>query len=229
MKNHVLWLMALLLLTACGGSQRPLPTQADLLRQDSLERVARTQHGGRKYGLPEERLLSALPLQALPVTYMEGFEYVLPGFEDVSPTMVMPLFGLEGLTKTKAIRLPDKEGTHVFLVGGRTEAGMPEVWMVTLDGKTWSPIDALSVYEETSPDEESAEAFTDEEDLGTTRVEFSVTSRYEIYIQVVFLSYVDDQRELTGVSVYSIGRDGKFFELEKNRLNHGATDDTSND
>ena len=64
--------------------------------------------------------------------------------------------------------------------------------------------------------------WVDEEDLGTTRVEFSVTSRYEIYMQVVFQSYVDDSRDLVGVSVFSIGSDGTFFELENNKLNHGA-------
>jgi hypothetical protein len=42
---------------------------------------------------------------------------------------------------------------------------------------------------------------------------------------MVFQSYVDDHRELEGVSVYSIGRDGKFFELEENELNHGAAYD----
>ena len=52
-----------------------------------------------------------------------------------------------------------------------------------------------------------------------------MTSRYEIYMQEVFQSYVDDSRQLEGVSVFSIGRDGRFFELENNKLNHGAEDD----
>ena len=228
MKNLLLLLTAWLVV-ACGGNQRPLPSQQDLLRQDSLERIALAERVKHPIGTAEEEILSNLPLQPLPVTYQEGFEMVLPGFEDVPPTMVMPLFGLQGLTSTKAIRLPDKDGTHVFLVGGQTEQDSPQVWLVTLDAKTWEPVDALSVYEESTPEEESEEEFTDEEDLGMTRVEFSVTSHYEIYMQVVFVSYVDDHRDLTGVSVFSIGSDGKFFELEKNKLNYGATDDTSND
>ena len=49
-----------------------------------------------------------------------------------------------------------------------------------------------------------------------------LSKRYEIYMQVVFQSYVNASRELEGVSVFSIGSDGKFFELEENKLNAGA-------
>ena len=220
----VLWgVLFVLALTGCN-SRRPLPTQEELLRQDSLERLARQQKP-RVYDSPEEEMLMQLPYRTLPVTYEEGFEQSLPGFEEIAPTMVPSLLGVSGLTKTKAIRLPDKDSIHVVLVGGLNAMGDPIVYMTTLSPR-WEPVDKLAVYEQSDPEEEDEEyaddEFVDEEDLGKVRIEFSVTSRYVIYMQVVFQSYVDDERELEGVSVYSIGRDGKFFELEENELNHGA-------
>lgn len=218
------WVLFLPLVFVVGcNSRRPLPTQEELLQQDSLERVAHVQSAQTRVAT-EEEMLSQLPLQTLPVTYQEGFERSMPGFMDIPPTMVPPLLGVNGLTKTKAVRLPDTEkGYHVILLGGLNAKDEPVSYMVTLDGKTWEPIDQLTIYEESLPDEEDAEdEFIDEEDLGMTRVEFSVTSRYEIYMQVVFQSYVDDSRELEGVSVFSIGSDGSFFELEDNKLNAGA-------
>jgi hypothetical protein len=170
-------------------------------------------------------MLLALPYRTLPVTYQEGFEQSLPGFEDIAPTMVPSLLGVDGLTDTKAIRLADKDSTHVMLVGGKNILGDPEVYMVTLSAD-WQPIDQLSLYQESEIEEDADdEDFVAEEDLGKMCIEFSVTSKYMIYIQMVFQSYVDDHRELEGVSVYSIGRDGKFFELEENELNHGAAYD----
>ena len=218
------WVLFLPLVFVVGcNSRRPLPTQEELLQQDSLERVAHVQSAQTRVAT-EEEMLSQLPLQTLPVTYQEGFERSMPGFMEIPPTMVPPLLGVNGLTKTKAVRLPDTEkGYHVILLGGLNAKDEPVSYMVTLDGKTWEPIDQLTIYEESLPDEEDAEdEFIDEEDLGMTRVEFSVTSRYEIYMQVVFQSYVDDSRELEGVSVFSIGSDGSFFELEDNKLNAGA-------
>lgn len=218
------WVLFLPLVFVVGcNSRRPLPTLEELLQQDSLERVAHVQSAQTRVAT-EEEMLSQLPLQTLPVTYQEGFERSMPGFMEIPPTMVPPLLGVNGLTKTKAVRLPDTEkGYHVILLGGLNAKDEPVSYMVTLDGKTWEPIDQLTIYEESLPDEEDAEdEFIDEEDLGMTRVEFSVTSRYEIYMQVVFQSYVDDSRELEGVSVFSIGSDGSFFELEDNKLNAGA-------
>lgn len=219
--------LALVVMSVVGcNSRRPLPTQEELLRQDSLERLAHRAKP-RVYGSAEEEMLLQLPYRTLPVTYEEGFEQALPGFEEIAPTMVPSLLGVQGLTNTKAIRLPDKDSIHVVLVGGENMLGDRAVYMVTLSNK-WEPIDQLPVYEQSEADVEETETydeedgFVDEEDLGVMRVEFSVTSRYEIYMQVVFQSYVDDERSLEGVSVYSIGRDGKFFELENNRLNHGA-------
>jgi hypothetical protein len=218
------WVLFLPLVFVVGcNSRRPLPTQEELLQQDSLERIAHVQSVQTRVAT-EEEMLSQLPLQTLPVTYQEGFERSMPGFMEIPPTMVPPLLGVNGLTKTKAVRLPDTEkGYHVILLGGLNAKDEPVSYMVTLDDKTWEPIDQLTIYEESLPDEEDAEdEFIDEEDLGMTRVEFSVTSRYEIYMQVVFQSYVDDSRELEGVSVFSIGSDGSFFELEDNKLNAGA-------
>lgn len=218
-------LATLLAVAACGNKRRPLPTQAELLRQDSLERL-KHQPKAKTYATTEEELLATLPYRTLPVTYEEGFEHTLPGFGDIYPTMVPSLFGVEGLTKTKAIRLPDHKGCHVFLVGGQDAENMEAVYMVTLDSLSWRPIDQLTLYEVWEPEEEDDEEeesdFVEEEDLGRTRIEFSVTSRYEIYIQEVFQSYADDSRELQGVSVYSIGSKGEFYELEHNKLNHGA-------
>ena len=218
------WVLFLPLVFVMGcNSRRPLPTQEELLRQDSLDRLAQVQ-SAQAHVSTEEDMLAQLPLQTLPVTYQEGFERSMSGFVDIPPTMVPPLLGVNGLTKTKAVRLPDTEkGYHVVLLGGLNAKDEPVSYMVTLDGKSWEPIDQLTIYEESAPDEEDdEEEFVDEEDLGLTRVEFSVTSRYEIYMQVVFQSYVDDSRELEGVSVFSIGSDGKFFELEENKLNAGA-------
>ena len=222
MKQWWAWLLPLVCVAGCNG-RRPLPSQEELLRQDSLEQLARVQ-SAQTHVATEEDMLAQLPLQTLPVTYEEGFERSMPGYADIPPTMVPPLLGVNGLTKTKAIRLPDTEkGYHVVLLGGLNAKDEPVSYMVTLDSMTWEPIDQLTIYEESSPDEEDMEEeFVDEEDLGKTRVEFSVTSRYEIYMQVVFQSYVDDSRELEGVSVFSIGSDGKFFELEENKLNAGA-------
>lgn len=191
------------------------------MREDSLERLAHLEKP-RTYGSVEEEMIMQLPYRTLPVTYEEGFERALPGFGDMPPTMVPSLLGVENLTRTKVIRLPDKDSIHVVIVGGEDAQGEPVVKMVTLTPKTWEPVDELTLYEQTEPEEDE---FTDEEDLGAFRVEFSVTSRYEIYMQEVFQSYVDDSRQLEGVSVFSIGRDGRFFELENNKLNHGAEDD----
>lgn len=226
-KVVILWLVATLV-AGCSGGRRPLPTQAELMRQDSLERLAHRPKP-RTFSTPEEELLSELPYRTLPMTYEEGFERTLPGFGEVPPTQVPWLLGVEGLTKTKAIRLPDRGRTHVFLVGGEDADEQPAVYMVTLDSLKWTPVDQLTLYEQSTADDDDEEAdadgFVAEEDLGLMRVEFSVTSRYEIYIQVVFQSFVDERRELEGVSVFSIGSDGKFFELEKNRLNYGAEED----
>lgn len=211
---------ALLMGWGCN-SRRPLPTQEDLLREDSLERLAHLEKP-RTCGSAEEEMIMSLPYRTLPVTYEEGFERSLVGLGDVPPTMVPSLLGVEGLTKTKAVRLPDKDSIHVVIVGGENADGSPVVQMVTLAPKTWEPIDALVLYEETEVEEDE---FTEEEDLGQIRVEFSVTSRYEIYMQEVFQSFVDDERSLEGVSVFSIGSDGKFFQLEHNKLNHGAEDE----
>ena len=212
--------VALIMNWGCKN-QRPLPTQEELLRADSLERLAHLEKP-RAYGSAEEEIMMSLPYRTLPVTYEEGFERALTGFGDVPPTMVPSLLGVEGLTKTKAVRLPDRDSVHVVIVGGENADGAPVVQMVTLAPKTWEPIDALVLYEETEVEEDE---FTDEEDLGLICVEFSVTSRYEIYMQEVFQSFVDEERSLEGVSVFSIGSDGRFFQLEHNKLNHGAEDE----
>lgn len=230
MRKLIVVILAIGALCSCSNNRRPLPTQAELLLQDSLEKLALEERSKRNApGSVEEKMLRELPLRPLPVTYEEGFERLLPGFEQVAPTMVPSLLGVTGLTKTKAVRLPDKNGFHVFLVGGETVKDGPAVYMVTLDSLSWAPIDQLTLFESSENEERSSDGqpanddeWVDEEDLGTTRVEFSVTSRYEIYMQVVFQSYVDESRELVGVSVFSIGSDGTFFELENNKLNHGA-------
>ena len=71
----------------CNNNQRPLPSQEELMREDSLERLAHLEKP-RTYGSVEEEMIMQLPYRTLPVTYEEGFERALPGFGDMPPTMV---------------------------------------------------------------------------------------------------------------------------------------------
>ena len=62
------WVLFLPLVFVVGcNSRRPLPTQEELLQQDSLERVAHVQSAQTRVAT-EEEMLSQLPLQTLPVT-----------------------------------------------------------------------------------------------------------------------------------------------------------------
>lgn len=190
----------LLILSAC--KQRNVSIE-ELARRDSLMTLVEQEQQKVTYRSPREEFFSSLAVRTLPLSFSETFIMLLPGFTAVPTDLTEPLFGIEGFSEPSAIALPDAGRYHVALLAGKLDDGDRQLFLVTLDAD-YRPVDQLQIYH--------VMVDVDDSEVHKERLDFSITSRYEIYMLMVTLNEVDESQQLIEGVEYVITKEGKIEE-----------------
>ena len=211
MKKEVLFVVVVVLLSACGGRNKMPPEvlQQKLDSVKALEVKEKLEAQGihlEDSDNPLKMFYDSLNVQPLPITYTEEYVKYLPDFRPV-PHEIVTYLNLEG-RNPKAISLPESLGARMVLLAADEspkDKDKYSLWIYSLDDE-YMPVDKLCLY-----------ALEDEEDQFDINPEefiqyFSITSDYEIHL--LDFSKTSDKTETEEIYCLSPGRK---FELQKSK------------
>ena len=211
MKKEVLFVVVVVLLSACGGRNKMPPEvlQQKLDSVKALEVKEKLEAQGIRLedsDNPLKMFYDSLNVQPLPITYTEEYVKYLPDFRPV-PHEIVTYLNLEGRTP-KAISLPESLGARMVLLAADEspkDKDKYSLWIYSLDDE-YMPVDKLCLY-----------ALEDEEDQFDINPEefiqyFSITSDYEIHL----LDFSKTSNKTETEEIYCLSP-GRKFELQKSK------------
>ena len=211
MKKEVLFVVVVVLLSACGGRNKMPPEvlQQKLDSVKALEVKEKLEAQGihlEDSDNPLKMFYDSLNVQPLPITYTEEYVKYLPDFRPV-PHEIVTYLNLEG-RNPKAISLPESLGARMVLLAADEspkDKDKYSLWIYSLDDE-YMPVDKLCLY-----------ALEDEEDQFDINPEefiqyFSITSDYEIHL----LDFSKTSNKTETEEIYCLSP-GRKFELQKSK------------
>jgi hypothetical protein len=211
MKKEVLFVVVVVLLSACGGRNKMPPEvlQQKLDSVKALEVKEKLEAQGIRLedsDNPLKMFYDSLNVQPLPITYTEEYVKYLPDFRPV-PHEIVTYLNLEG-RNPKAISLPESLGARMVLLAADEspkDKDKYSLWIYSLDDE-YMPVDKLCLY-----------ALEDEEDQFDINPEefiqyFSITSDYEIHL----LDFSKTSNKTETEEIYCLSP-GRKFELQKSK------------
>ena len=211
MKKEVLFVVVVVLLSACGGRNKMPPEvlQQKLDSVKALEVKEKLEAQGIRLedsDNPLKMFYDSLNVQPLPITYTEEYVKYLPDFRPV-PHEIVTYLNLEGWNP-KAISLPESLGARMVLLAADEspkDKDKYSLWIYSLDDE-YMPVDKLCLY-----------ALEDEEDQFDINPEefiqyFSITSDYEIHL----LDFSKTSNKTETEEIYCLSP-GRKFELQTSK------------
>ena len=151
MKKEVLFVVVVVLLSACGGRNKMPPEvlQQKLDSVKALEVKEKLEAQGihlEDSDNPLKMFYDSLNVQPLPITYTEEYVKYLPDFRPV-PHEIVTYLNLEG-RNPKAISLPESLGARMVLLAADEspkDKDKYSLWIYSLDDE-YMPVDKLCLY-----------------------------------------------------------------------------------
>ena len=175
-------IMAVLLLTACGGkkmSPEELQHKLDSVKALEIkEKLALQGVDLESSDNPLKLFFDSLEIQPLPVSYSEDYVRLLPSYKPVSEDIVAYM-NLVDCRHPKAISLPESIGAKLIIIAADETDDEYSLWLYSLNDD-YFPVDKLCLF---SVDQRDPEEYTEIEEDEYLQF-FSITSDYEIRLIV---------------------------------------------
>ena len=204
MRQMVGLMMAVLLMTACGGRRMsPEELQHKLDSVKALEAKEKLALQGVNLESSDNLMklfYDSLEIQPLPLSYNEDYIRLLPSYKPVTDDIVAYM-NLVECRHPKAIALPETIGAKLIIIAADVTDGQYSLWLYSLDDD-YFPVDKLCLF---SVDEREPEEYTEinqEEFLQY----FSITSDYMIRL----MDYSKEGYQARLEEVYEIDASRKF-------------------
>ena len=198
-------MMAVLLMTACGGRRMsPEELQHKLDSVKALEAKEKLALQGVNLESSDNLMklfYDSLEIQPLPLSYNEDYIRLLPSYKPVTDDIVAYM-NLVEFRHPKAIALPETIGAKLIIIAADETDGQYSLWLYSLDDD-YFPVDKLCLF---SVDEREPEEYTEinqEEFLQY----FSITSDYMIRL----MDYSKEGYQARLEEVYEIDASRKFI------------------
>ena len=204
MRQIVGLMMAVLLMTACGGrrmSPEELQHKLDSVKAlDVKEKLALQGIDLESSDNVMKLFYDSLEIQPLPLSYNEDYMRLLPSFKPI-PDEVVSYMNIVDCRHPKAITLPETIGAKLIIIAADETDGEYSLWLYSLDDD-YFPVDKLCLF---SVDERDPEEYTEinqEEFLQY----FSITSDYMIRL----MDYSKEGYKARLEEIYEIDASRKF-------------------
>ena len=204
MRQIVGLLMAVLLMTACGGrrmSPEELQKKLDSVKAVEMkEKLALQGIDLESSGNVMKLFYDSLEIQPLPLSYNEDYMRMLPSYKPV-PDEVVSYMNIVDCRNPKAISLPETIGARLIIIAADETDGEYSLWLYSLDDD-YFPVDKLCLF---SVDEREPEEYTEinQEDFLQY---FSITSDYMIRL----MDYSKEGYKARLEEIYEIDDSRKF-------------------
>ena len=205
MRQIVGLMMAVLLMTACGGrrmSPEELQKKLDSVKAVEMkEKLALQGIDLESSGNVMKLFYDSLEIQPLPLSYNEDYIRMLPSYKPV-PDEVVSYMNIVDCRHPKAISLPETIGAKLIIIAADETDGEYSLWLYSLDDDFF-PVDKLCLF---SVDEREPEEYTEinqEEFLQY----FSITSDYMIRL----MDYSKEGYKARLEEIYEIDDSRKFL------------------
>ena len=205
MRQIVGLMMAVLLMTACGGrrmSPEELQKKLDSVKAIEMkEKLALQGIDLESSGNVMKLFYDSLEIQPLPLSYNEDYIRMLPSYKPV-PDEVVSYMNIVDCRHPKAISLPETIGAKLIIIAADETDGEYSLWLYSLDDD-YFPVDKLCLF---SVDEREPEEYTEinqEEFLQY----FSITSDYMIRL----MDYSKEGYKARLEEIYEIDDSRKFL------------------
>jgi len=174
---------------------------------DSIRKAEQVKLIREKAGIKDEDPLEAffhqLSLRPLPVQSV-GAEWEKLGEFTKVPRQLNEYFEYLSDADLSVLAMP-KSGHHpVVMLLEMEDSITPALYLYTMD-QQHRPIDHLCIYEERSEDRPT--------DFGKTKLEYFITSNYEISLLKYYQSHDAQKPEMENARRYVINKEGKFEEV----------------
>ena len=205
MRQIVGLMMAVLLMTACGGrrmSPEELQKKLDSVKAIEMkEKLALQGIDLESSGNVMKLFYDSLEIQPLPLSYNEDYIRMLPSYKPI-PDEVVSYMNIVDCRHPKAISLPETIGAKLIIIAADETDGEYSLWLYSLDDDFF-PVDKLCLF---SVDEREPEEYTEinqEEFLQY----FSITSDYMIRL----MDYSKEGYKARLEEIYEIDDSRKFL------------------
>ncbi len=205
MRQIVGLMMAVLLMTACGGrrmSPEELQKKLDSVKAVEMkEKLALQGIDLESSGNVMKLFYDSLEIQPLPLSYNEDYIRMLPSYKPI-PDEVVSYMNIVDCRHPKAISLPETIGAKLIIIAADETDGEYSLWLYSLDDD-YFPVDKLCLF---SVDEREPEEYTEinqEEFLQY----FSITSDYMIRL----MDYSKEGYKARLEEIYEIDDSRKFL------------------
>ena len=204
MRQIVGLMMAVLLMTACGGrrlSPEELQQKLDSVKAVEMKEKLALQGIDLESSDNVMKLFyDSLEIQPLPLSYNEDYMRLLPSYKPM-PDEVVSYMNIVDCRHPKAIALPETIGAKLIIIAADEIDGEYSLWLYSLDDD-FLPVDKLCLF---SVDERDPEEYTEinqEEFLQY----FSIASDYMIRL----MDYAKEGYKARLEEIYEIDASRKF-------------------
>lgn len=151
---------------------------------------------------PIMSFFDSLGIKSVPIKYTADFVNYLPRMEQV-PSTVNSRFGYENNIELYALRLPSYQMYHMMLLAEKLDSTSTSLYLCTMD-QEYVLVDRLCIYEQKVEKKNDL--------IGLARLEYYVTSQYDITLVKYFRSEEDETEQEEGAYRYFINKEGNFEE-----------------
>ena len=144
----------------------------------------------------------SLNIKHVPMQYTTDFVTYLPQMRKV-PSIMNARFGYENNIELYAVKLPSYQLFHVMLLAEKLDSTSTSLYLCTMNQEDVL-IDRLCVYEQKVEKKKDV--------LGVSRLEYYITSQYDITLVKYFRSEEDEMEHEEAAYRYVINKEGNFEE-----------------
>lgn len=198
----IVLLTAVLLVTYSCGNRKNAADYASMI--DSIRRAEVELELLKPATIdPVILFFDSLSIKPVPMKYSADFVKYLPRMGRV-PSMMNARFGYENNIELYAAKLPSYQMFHLMLVAEKLDSTSTSLYLCTMN-QEYVMIDRLCIYEQKVEKKENL--------LGLSRLEYYVTSQYEITLVKYFRSEEDETEHEEAAYRYVINKEGNFEEV----------------
>ncbi len=199
-------MICVVLMASCGQKKHDVAYYEHMI--DSIRKAEQVKELRKKAGItdgdPLEAFFNKLYRRTLPVQ-SEGAEWAKLGEFTKVPRTMNECFGYLSDAELSAMAMPKSGHYPVVMLLEMIDSITPSLYLYTFDSH-YNAIDQTCIYEECSEDRVA--------DFGKTKLEYFITSNYEISVLKYYQSHDDTRKpEFENARRYVINKEGEFEEV----------------
>ncbi len=207
MRKFVVLCLSICVAMMCSCRQKKHDVAYYEAKVDSIRKAEQVKLIRAQAGLKDEDPLDAffhqLSLRSLPVQ-SEGAEWEKLGEFTKVPREMNEYFEYLSDADISVMAMPKAGHYSVVMLVEMEDSVTPALYLYTMD-QEHRPVDHLCIYEERSEDRAT--------DFGKTKLEYFITSNYEISLLKYYQSFDATKPEMENARRYKINKEGEFEEI----------------